>query len=589
MGHPSVVRGIRVGPSPPWLQERLSQAGLRPINNVVDVTNYVMLEYGQPLHAFDLSTVRQGSIVVRAARAKERVQPLDGEERVLQPPRLVIAAAERTIALAGVMGGADSEMTDATTDVLVESATFSAPNTRRTATALGLRTEASLRFERGLSPELALRAVRRATRLILETAGGQAARGVADAFPGAAESGPIRFTHRRLQQSLGVDFPHDQVVQVLESLGFRCEPAPAGRAKGPPALLVTPPYWRSDVAIEDDLVEEVARIIGYDAVPSEPLSGPMPDHTPQPARELRERVKELLAAAGLQETISYTLVSQATLEMAQALGPDRPRPLRAANPMSREQEFLRTTLRGSLLKTLAAGLRQPPRGFRLFEAGRVYLPRDGDLPEEREMVTGALAGPRGEGLWSKQSPALDFYDAKGVVQALLTRLGATAAFERAEDPLLHPGRTARVLANGHPVGVVGELHPQVRERFDLAAPVAALFELDLALLLAELPAQRHAYHPFPRFPSANRDLALLVAQGVPAERIQGILVDHPLVTRAVLFDLYTGSPLPGDMKSLAFRLELQSAAGTLSTEQVNEAVASVVERLHSETGAVLRE
>lgn len=205
------------------------------------------------------------------------------------------------------------------------------------------------------------------------------------------------------------------------------------------------------------------------------------------------------------------------------------------------------------------------------------------------MAVGALAGPGGEGLWSRQASALDFYDARGVVQSLLEHLGVSAGFERAEDSLLHPGRTARVLANGQPVGVVGELHPQALERFDLTTPVVACFELDLGLLLTNLPPERHHFHPFSRFPIANRDLAVLVAEELPAERVQGILEDHPLVTRALLFDLYTGSPLPSGMKSLAYRLELQSSAGTLSTEQVNDAVATVMERLGRETGAVLRE
>ena len=580
----TVVQGLRVGPSPPWMQRRLTAAGLRPINNVVDVTNYVMLEYGQPLHAFDLSKVRQSTVVVRVAHEGERLLALDEEEYALRPPMLLIADPERAIGLAGVMGGANSAMTDTTTDVLLESATFNAINTRRTAAALRLRSEASMRFEKGLDPELAMRAVRRATALVLETAGGRAARGVADVFLGSAEPRPIRFTHGRLRQSLGVDFPHDRVVQVLTSLGFQCGPD----AGSPEALNVIPPYWRSDVGLEDDVVEEVARIIGYDSVPSEPLRGAVPSHTPQPERDLRERVKTLLVAAGLQETISYSLVSHATLDRAQALGPGRPEPLRLANPMSREQEYLRTTLRGSLLKTLSAGLRHAPDGLRLFEVGRVYERRPGDLPSEREMAIGALTGHRGDSLWSQSTGPLDFYDAKGAVQALLERLGANLVFEQAEDEMFHPGRTALVLANGHPVGVVGELHPAAKERFDLDVPVVACFELDLGLLLAQLPSKRHSYQSFSRFPTADRDLAILVDESTPAGRLQEILEDDPLVTRAVLFDLYAGSPLPAGKKSLAYRLELQSATGTLGAEEVNGVVAVLVDRLHRETGAVLR-
>ena len=580
----TVVQGIRIGPSPQWMQQRLNAAGLRPINNVVDVTNYVMLEYGQPLHAFDLAELRQATVVVRTAAEGERFRTLDGQEHELQSPMLLIADPERAIGLAGVMGGANSAMTDATTDVLLESATFNPINTRLTATALRLRSEASLRFEKGLNPELAMRAVCRATALILETAEGSAAKGVVDAFPGDAQQEPMRFTHRRLRQSLGVDFPHERVAQVLASLGFHCD-VDAASAE---ALRVTPPYWRTDVALEDDLVEEVARIIGYDAVSDEPLSGVLPSYAPQPARELRERVKRLLVAAGLQETISYTLVSQSTLEHASAMGPGKPSPLKLANPMNREQEYLRTTLRGSLLKTLAAGLRHTSSGLRLFEAGRVYLRRPGDLPDEREMAVGVIAGHRSEPLWGQSTGPADFYEAKGIVQQMVAQLGASPSFDMTEDELLHPGRTARVLANGQPVGVVGQLHPSVVQQFDLDAPVVAFFELDLGSLLAQLPSERHAYHPFSRFPAADRDLAILVDESVPAGQLREILEDHPLVVRADLFDLFTGSPLPPGKKSLAYRLELQSDAGTLSTEQVNEVVAAQVDRLHRDTGAVLR-
>jgi phenylalanyl-tRNA synthetase beta chain len=582
----SVVQGVTIKPSPAWMQRHLVQAGLRPINNVVDVTNYVMLEYGQPLHAFDLTQVRQATVVVRPARPGEHMQTLDGADQELQPPMLLITDPERAIGLAGIMGGANSEMTEATTDVLLESATFNAINTRRTASTLRLRTDASLRFEKGLNPELAIRALRRATALLLETAGGKAAQGISDTFPGEAPAAPIPLTHGRIRRVLGTDFSQEHVENVLSSLGFEstAEVGPGGE----PALMVTPPYWRMDVSMEEDLIEEVARITGYDVVPDEPLAMAVADGVPESLRDLRERIKDLLVAAGLQETMSYSLVSAASLERSQTSSLGLPQPMRVANPMSREQEFLRTTLRGNVLRALSAGLRQTSGAASIFEAGRVYLPRPNELPEEREMVFAVMAGPRGESLWRRDEDYLDFQDAKGLITAAFNRLGVELTVERAEDPLLHPGRSAKLLANGTPVGVIGELHPLAREQYDIDVPVAACFELDLGLLSPAVASQERTYSPFSRYPAADRDLAVIVDEAVPAQRVRQILESHPLVTTAVLFDLYAGAPLPDGKKSLAYRLELQSADGTLSTEQVNDAVATVIEQLERETGAVLR-
>ncbi|MBM3939789.1 MAG: phenylalanine--tRNA ligase subunit beta [SAR202 cluster bacterium] len=585
----AVIKGVKVGPSPEWLQQRLKQAGLRPINNVVDATNYVMLEYGQPLHAFDLRQVRRDTIVVRQARPGERFTTLDGVEHTLQPPMLLIADPERAIALAGVMGGANSEMTEATTDVLLESATFNGINIRRTAQQLKLRTEASTRFEKGLQSELAGRAVRRAARLILRTAGGAAMRGIADAFPAAGPANRLRLSRSGMTRLIGTAALFDGIPgrapgagEVLRALGFAVQQA------GHDALTVTPPYWRSDIAIEEDVIEEVARIVGYDNVPAEPLAGRMPATLTQPLRELRERVKDLLVDAGMQETISYSLIGHRTLEQALAVGPGKPEPLRAANPLSREQEYLRTSLRGNLLRTLAAALRVPPGGARIFEAGRVYIPRAEDLPDEREIVAGALAGTRGDSLWEKGADPFDFHDAKGVVESVLARLGLDAAFERAEDDLLHPGRTARITVDGEAVGVLGELHPLVTRTFDLTVAKVAFFEIDLNTLQPRVPWLTTAFKPFSRLPSADRDVALLVDESVPAGRVQRFLEDHPLVRRVALFDRFVGKGLPAGKLSLAYRLEFQSGAGTLSAEQVNEAMSSLLQRLQAETGATLR-
>ncbi len=576
----SVIRGVTIGPSPEWLQRRLIAAGQRPINTVVDATNYVMLEMGQPLHAFDLSAVRQGTIVVRPAKAGERLVTLDGTDHELQPPMLLIADPERALGLAGVMGGANSEMTGATVDVLLESATFDGINTRRTATALRSRSEASTRFEKGLHPELAERALRRATRLVLEIAGGTADHGIVDAYPSPAPSGAIELSHDHIVRLMGTDFSDDQVSSVLGSLGFEVGAPSEG------TVTVVPPYWRQDVTIEEDVIEEVARIVGYDTVPDAPLDGRVPDHMPQPERDLREEVRDLLVGAGLQETISSTLVPAGA---GQADGSwVGPAPLGVANPLSVERQFLRTSLRWSVLRTLSTALRQSTRGVGLFEVGRRFEPTEGDLPREREVATLALAGSREDGLWSQESAGFDFFDAKGIVEKTLAHLGVRATFERADDRLLHPGRSARILVEGRDVGVIGELHPQAVARFDLTEPTVALAELDIGALASLVPTARHSFRSFARFPTADRDLALLVDRGMPAGRLQGIIESEPLVTRVVLFDQFEGADLPAGKKSLAFRLQLQSDRETLDAEQINEAVSRLTQRLRDDAGAELR-
>ena len=599
----ALIRGVRVGPSPDWLRKRLQDAGHRPINNVVDVTNYVMLEYGQPLHAFDMDAVRDARIIVRPAVEGERFASLDGQEHMLRPPMLMIADPERAIGLAGVMGGANSEMTASTRDVLLESATFNAINTRRTANALKLRTDASLRFEKGLNPELAERALRRAVRLILETAGGEAAQGVCDVFPGARPAPRIPFSHAGLRRLLGADFPEAQTRATLDALGFAVEDAPDG------AMTVTPPYWRTDVHIEEDVIEEVARIIGYDAIEGAPLEGPVPGAIPQPERTLREEARDALVAFGLQETISRSLVSR-----EDAVLPDGREPLAVHNPMSQEQTSLRTSLRPALLRGAAAATRHWPVIVRRFEVGRVFIPRPGDLPDEREMAVVVLTGPRHmhtwQGprevhAWERRIPAssdaqrwgeelglLDFHDAKGIAEELMERLGVNPSFQRASDPMLHPGRAADILVNGEQVGVVGELPEDAIREFGIPSYHVALVEINLSRLAPHVPPMRSAFAPFSRYPSATRDISPDLRVDVPAQTALDIIAAHPLVVRATPFDLFLGSAgdgaLPEGVKSLTFNVEFQSHERTLTAGEVNDAVASIRKRMEDELGATFR-
>ena len=333
----SLVGGVTVGPSPGWLRDALSRVGQRSINNIVDITNFVMLEFGQPLHAFDFDKIRDRTVVIRAAWSGEEMLTLDDEVVKLRAPMLAIADSEKPIALAGVIGGVGTGVSEGTTAVLLESAGFDPINTRRTATALRLRTEASYRFERGIRPELATRALRRATRLIIEVAGGQAAKGIHDLYPGMKQPASISVTSSRINQILGTDYNVEQVGQVLHSLGFEATAPELAEGDGPAAddvMRIQPPYWRSDIAIEEDVVEEIARITGYDSIPTTTMSTSIPHHEPQPLREFRERVRDGLAAAGLQETISYSLTGAETLSVAATT--DGGPPLEVANPMSSE-------------------------------------------------------------------------------------------------------------------------------------------------------------------------------------------------------------------------------------------------------------
>ena len=581
----SLIQGVTIGPSPQWLQDRLTRAGVRPINNVVDVTNYVMLEFNQPLHAFDYNKVRDHTIIVRRAQAGETLETLDGVVRKLDNEMLVIADARDPVGLAGVIGGANSEIGPQTTSVLLESANFKADNNRRTAETFRLRTEATQRFEKGLRAELAPIALRRATQLMQQVAGGTVARGIIDLFPDRDRPPlAVELTLRRLNRVLGMDLDPDRVERTLQSLGFQTRRTDA---EGTPGVLATVPYWRNDINIEEDLIEEVARIVGYDSVPTTMLATPIPYHHSSPLNELRGRVRDALVAVGLQETISYPLVSLADLEKVNQLNPDQP-PLKLANPMAVGQEYMRPTLRASLLATLVYNEGHTAGPYRLFELGRAFVPRPNDLPQEREVVVGVTAGLRSVDSWLVDNGPLGFFDAKGMITSALELLGVTTTFEPAQDPTLYPGRCAHILAGDLRLGVLGELHPTVRERFDLRSQPVTLFELYLDELL-RLPARsQRRFKPLARFPEAIRDLALVVSDDVPAGRIQELLTRHRLVDRVELFDVYSGENVPAGTRSLAFHIYFQSLERTLTAEEVNRALQGLLRSLEREAGASLR-
>ncbi|MDE2801936.1 MAG: phenylalanine--tRNA ligase subunit beta [Chloroflexota bacterium] len=579
----ALLTGVSIGPSPDWLQERLTRAGQRPINNIVDVTNYVMLETGQPLHAFDFDKVAERRIIVRQARPGEKHVTLDGVERELAPPMVVIADPEKAVGLGGVMGGANTEVTEETNTILLESASFHPFNTRRTADELKLRTEASLRFEKGWRQGLPPVGLRRAVKLMLEVAGGVAARGIIDVYPDRPEPRVITLTAARMEKVLGVTVPMADAARTLTSLGIAC------RMMGDDALEVEAPPWRADITIEDDLVEEVVRVIGYDDVPTAPLAAPIPLSTPDTAQAVKEEVRDLLASIGMQEVITYSMVSEHALELAyRGAEPPAP-PMRAFNPISSEHECLRTSLRPGLPRTLAANQRHEGVPQWYFEVGKEFIFTGDGLPDERQKAAGVLSGPGAQASWAAAEATAGFYDAKGVVEALCDRVGVTPSFEPLDDPFYHPGRAATIAAGGQRIGELGEVHPEALDAFDVRGEGAVYFEVDMAALTEAVPQSARRFRSISVYPEALRDLALVVGMDVPADRVRAIIEQHPLVARATLFDVYAGEQVGADVRSLAYRVSFQAADRTLTAEEVQRAMDRLLSRLERELGAAQRQ
>ena len=576
----TLIKGVRIAESPTWIQQRLIAGGMRPINNIVDITNFVMLEYGQPLHSFDFDMVRGKKIIVRRAKTGEKTYTLDGTERELHPDTLVISDADRTVAVAGVMGGANTEVTEGTTSILLEAANFNAASIHYTGRMLGITSEACMRFERGIRPELTIPALKRATQLIQELAGGEVAKGIIDAYPGNTPRIAVPLSTAQVKRVLGVEFSLDRIMQILVSLGFDCSPG-----QNTTELTAIPPYWRSDIRIPEDLIEEVARIAGYDKIPTTMLSQPIPQHDPLPIVRLKREIRDYIISYGFTEILTPSLVGVDALKKLSAEGIE-PQTLRLKNPMTSEQEYLRPNLRVNILSVLAANQRTVEGGIRIFEISRVFLPRPNDLPDLRESVCGAISGPREEKWWRGGGESADFFMAKGVIESVLSRLKVQVDYQRGSDTTLHPVNQADFISAGHKIGVVGEIHPRVRENFEITGP-AYLFELDLPGLLPKISTGK-AYKSVPRFPAVMRDLALVVNSDLTHKQILDVLAGFPLIEQVKLFDIYTGDQVPQGKKSLAYRLAFQSSTKTLTDEEVGTVLKKILETLNKQLGATLR-
>jgi len=580
----SLIMDVTVGPSPPWLQRRLRAAGMRPINNIVDVTNYVMLELNQPLHAFDYDNIRGKKIVVRRAGGDKRFTTLDGEERELSPDMLMIADEEGAVAVGGVMGGLESEVTETTRQVLLEAANFDRVSIRRTSQALKVRTEASIRFDKGLDPESTIPALTRASELIRQLAGGQVAKGFADAYPRPAKRKEILFPTKEVERLLGVSVPLEEAIRILESLEFQVE------VSGEERLRVTVPSYRGDVSLPADLVEEVARMKGYDEIPTTLLSGQLPPQRINWSLHWERRAREVLAACGLNEVITYTLVSRRELEAFPLWDREtKHKPLSIANPIVLDQNLLRTTLLPSLLRTLASNLRYQSQA-RVFEIGRVYLPQEGDLPWERNTLALALTGEGEKSVWG-EGEVIEFHDLKGVIEILLGEMGIQAyEFVPALHPSFSPHNAAHLLVSQEPtlVGILGE--SQVGEAFDLGERPVYLAEIDFDALCSQATSERR-YEPLPRYPAITQDMALVVDEEIPAGKVHQLIMEAggALLTEARLFDLYRGVPIPEGKKNLAFSLTYRAPDRTLTAEEVMKIQEGIVRDLGEAIGARLRE
>ncbi|RKU30703.1 phenylalanine--tRNA ligase subunit beta [Candidatus Poribacteria bacterium] len=574
-----LIQGVKIGESPEWLKKRLESIGIGVINNIVDATNFVMMEYGQPLHAFDYNKLAENRIVVRRASDGEKLTTLDEEERELTPDMLVIADADKPVALAGVMGGYDSEITESTSDVLLESANFSASSIRSTSKKLGIHTEASYRFEREADPEGVITALDRATQLIVEIAGGSTCKGIVDVYPGKSEPLQIKLRAERVNFILGTELDTPEIDRILINLGFDVIQHEDN------IFQVTLPSYRPDITREIDLIEEIARVYGYDNIPTSLPKGDIPVPIPDNATVMYSRIKRFLLGAGMMESVNYSFSHPNCFDKIQV---SEDNPLRKAyelqNPLSPEMSILRTTLIPSLLENAQHNHNHQIDSIALFEISTVFA-----QDSEPLRVAGVITGEIGGGVYGNPYKAPDFFDVKGIVEGIMEVCNISDyTLLKTEDPTFHPGRNVAVIIDENRVGILGEVHPKVQENYELPYK-AYLFELDLEAL-ADAVDFNIQFEPIPIYPSIQRDLAILVDQRLPSDTPIDLIYSSggELVESVRLFDVYEGDQVPDDKKSLAYTITYNSDTETLTDIAVNDLHDKIVNRLNEELGAELR-
>lgn len=582
-----MLKNVKIGPSPEWMQQRLEGAGIRSINNVVDVTNFVMIELGHPMHAYDYDKITGKKLIARRAIEGEELHTLDDTSRKAKGEMLVIADSEKAAGLAGIMGGFETEITDTTTTVVLESADFYGPCIRRTARACGLSSEASGRFERGVDSETTIKALDRAAQLLQEMGACTVCEGIVDVYPNPKQANYVTFTPEQINNHLGTNIAKDVMLNIITSVGFDVTKDENDE------ITVKVPSWRNDVTCMADISEEIARLHGFDKIKSTLPNGVSMQGTQSAKQTFIDKVKSSLSSQGLYETISFALTNEETFNK---LNIPQDSPLRKAvpimNPLSDEYPLVRTTLLSSIFDNLARNLARKNDDVALFEVGSVFFPKAlpvTELPDEVVKIAGAITGRRNAQGWNQANDMVDFYDAKGIIEELLANLRVTRyTVEAGTHYAMHPGKTALFKKGRDVIATVGEVHPAVLSAYGITKPVY-IFELDATTVMKYM-AKDLKYKALPKYPATSRDLAMLVDVDVNAADIEKAMtkVAGQNLTQITLFDVYTGKQVEEGKKSLAFSLTFQSNDKTLTDAEIDPAIEKIVAKLQKDFNANLR-
>ncbi|WP_177505901.1 phenylalanine--tRNA ligase subunit beta [Anaerosinus sp.] len=582
-----VLQNVKVGKSPAWIKERIEAAGVRSINNVVDVTNFVMLEFGQPMHAYDYDMLAGHVLIARQANQGEKLTTLDNVKRELNPSMLVIADSVQPAGLGGVMGGLASEVTESTKTVVLEAAAFNGANIRRTARACGLHSEASGRFERGVDVSNTVKALDRAAQLLEEMGACTVCPEIVDAYPGFELPSQVKFTSTQVNKHLGTTISSQVMVDILKRLEFEIS-----SVKGE-EITVTVPSWRNDVRCMSDIAEEISRIYGFNRIASTLPDGSMMQGGQSEEQSFVDRVKDILVAAGMNEIISFSFTHPQTFDKLNIPVDSQLRQaVEIMNPITDEFPLLRTTAVSSVLETIARNLSRKNEDLKIFEIGSVFTPKAlplTELPIEKLMLCGALTGKRTDIAWNQGKDTVDFYDAKGVIEALFERLGIQKyTVQAGEHYAMHPGKTALFMKGKEIIAYVGEVHPQVQAQMNITKKTY-LFEMDIEKLM-KYSALTCRYQSLPKYPAMSRDLALVVADDITASEVEKVIVKNAgnLLNNICLFDVYTGEQVGKGQKSLAFSLQFQSAEKTLTDAEIDPYFESIIKALEEAFNAKLR-
>ncbi len=582
-----MLKNVKIGPSPEWMQQRLEGAGIRSINNVVDVTNFVMIELGHPMHAYDYDQIAGQKLIARRAVEGEELHTLDDTSRKAKGEMLVIADTEKAAGLAGIMGGFETEITDKTTTVVLESADFYGPCIRRTARACGLSSEASGRFERGIDSETTIKALDRAAQLLQEMGACTVCRGIVDVYPSPKQPVYITFTPEQINRHLGTEIAKETMLSIITSVGFEITKDENGE------ITVKVPSWRNDVSRMADISEEIARLYGYDKIKSTLPEGASMQGSQSDKQTFIDKVKASLSAQGLCETISFALTNEATFDKLNIPQDDALRQaIPIMNPLSDEYPLIRTTLLSSVFDNLSRNLARKNDDVALFEVGTVFFPKAlpvTELPNETVKIAGAITGRRHAHIWNQSNDMVDFYDAKGIIEELFADLRITRyTVEAGTHYAMHPGKTALFKKGRDVLATIGEVHPAVLAAYGITKPVY-IFELDAKTVMKYM-AKDFKYKALPKYPAINRDLAMLVALDINSADIEKAMTKAAgqNLVQITLFDVYTGKQVEAGKKSLAFALTFQSNDKTLTDAEVNTAIEKIIAKLQKDFNADLR-